>query len=439
MIKKRRLFNIFPGWWIVMAGSLLALWGHGYYFSGFSALFKPISGELHFSRAVTSVAGSIGRFEGGFEAPLAGWLTDKFGPRWVIMSGILLAGIGLIMMYFINSVWAFYLAWGILIGTGVNIALTVPLDTAIANWFVKKRGLAVSIKYVFIGLAGVITLPIIAWLIATQGWRATCAIGGLVFIVIGVPLVWLFIRRHRPEYYGLLPDGAVAKAEAAGADKMIDSGVKYAAEVKEIEFTLRQAMRTSTYWLLVIAYTAWSVAGAGITMHLIPFLTDTGIGPIQAAGMVTVMYATSIPGRFGGGFLADFVSHNRLRFLMALTFLLQGAGFAILLLNPSLVAVYLWLVLYGLGHGAFISLIVPVRARCFGRKALGSVTGSATLFQSPIGAAAPIYIGWVYDTTGSYTTAFIVITIVMVLGMVLALFILPPKPPPQVTDVRKIL
>ncbi|MDD5039220.1 MAG: MFS transporter, partial [Dehalococcoidales bacterium] len=200
MIDKKRLSKIFPGWWIVLTGGLLALWGHGFHLYGFSALFKPISSELGFSRTATSVPASIGRLEGGLEAPLTGWLTDRFGPKWLVFGGVLLISVSLILMSFIHSLLSFYLIWGVMLGTGINIALTIPMDTSISNWFVKKRGLALGIKMVFSGLSGVMVLPLIAWLIASQGWRTTCFIGGVVMACVGLPLVWFSLKQHRPEY-----------------------------------------------------------------------------------------------------------------------------------------------------------------------------------------------------------------------------------------------
>ena len=200
MIKRRRFSKIFFGWWTVLTGGFLALWGHGYHSYGFSALFKPIASELGFSRAVTSVAASIGRLEGGFEAPLSGWVTDRFGPRWIVIFGILIMSASLILMNFIDSLWTFYVVWGVMFGTGFNIAVTLPIDTAISNWFVKKRGAALSIKMVFSGLSGVLVLPLVAWLIATQGWRMTCVIGGLVMGFVGLTLAWFFLKLHRPVY-----------------------------------------------------------------------------------------------------------------------------------------------------------------------------------------------------------------------------------------------
>ncbi|MDO8637852.1 MAG: MFS transporter, partial [Dehalococcoidia bacterium] len=231
MIKKRGSPRIFFGWWTVIGGGLLSFWGTGYYFFGFAALFKPIASELGFSRAVTSVAASIGRLEGGFEAPVVGWITDKFGPRGPVFVGIFIAGLGMMLMYFVNSLWTFYVIWGVVVGAGNNIGLTTPLIKAITDWFVKKRGLALGIRMVFVGSGGMLMLPLIAWLINTQGWRMTCVIGGVVMLLVGLPLAWFCFKPHRPEYYGLLPDGATAKEAVTETSQVIDRGVAYAAEV----------------------------------------------------------------------------------------------------------------------------------------------------------------------------------------------------------------
>jgi len=439
LIKRTKFPKIFFGWWTVLTAGFIGFWGHGYYSHGFSALFKPIASELGFSRTVTSVAASIGRFEGGFEAPLVGWLTDRFGPKWIVFTGAFLIGLSLILMNFIDSLWAFYLVWGVALGTGVNIALTLPTDVAISNWFVKRRGLALGIKNVFSGLSGVLILPLVAWLIVTQDWRTTCVIGGVVMWLVGLPLIWFFLRQQRPEYYGLLPDGATVKEETTDVSQMIEKGIEYAAEVQEVEFALRQAMRTPTYWILVLANACHSLAMPAISIHGIPFLTDIGIDPLVAAGMLSMLVAASIPARLVSGLLADRVRIGHLRFIMAGAYVLQAVGFSIFLLNQTIAMVYVWFILYGIGQGAGFGLMAPMRARYFGRKAFGSIAGSSRLFMTPVGIAAPIYLGWVHDTTGSYITAFTLIAALVALSALLAAFVIPPKPPAQVTDIRRIV
>ncbi len=440
MIKRARFPKIFFGWWTVLGGGTLRLWLVGYQSYGFSALFKPIAQELGFSRAATSIAVSIARLEGGFEGPVAGWLTDRFGPRWIILLGVFLFGLSLILMNFINSLWAFYLVWGVMLGTGYNIAGGVPLETSISNWFVKKRGLALSIRYAIAGLCGVAVLPLIAWLISTQGWRMTCVIGGLITWFIGLPIAWFCLKQHRPEYYGLLPDGATIEKESAEASRMIDRGVKYAAEVEEVEFTLRQTMRTPAFWVLMAANAVHSMAEPAITMHGIPFLTDRGIDPVKAAVMLGSMSAISIPTRFVGGLLADRVRRGHIRFIVMGAYFIQAVAFAVLLLDPeSLFVIYTWLALFYVGLGIVIPVPGTLRGRYFGRKAYGFIQGTSVMLMTPIEILAPVYCGWVYDTTGSYITAFTLIAALLGLSAVLAFFILPSKPPARITDIHKIV
>jgi len=435
---KKRKSKIFMGWWTVLAGSFLTLWGHGYHTYGFSALFKPIASELGFNRAVTSIAASIGRLEGGFESPLSGWITDRFGPRWIVLTGVVLMSISLVLMYFVDSLWAFYIVWGVILGTGFNISVTLPIDTAISNWFVKKRGTVLGIKMVFSGLSGVLVLPLIAWIIDSQGWRLACVVGGMVMGFVGVPLVWFFLKQYRPEYYGLLPDGA--KEEAEESSGMIERGIDYAAEVEETEFTLRQAMKTPAYWLLIATHSIHGLASSAINIHCVPFLTDFGIDPLRAAGTMAIMVAASIPFRPISGLLADRVKRSQLRFLLGASYLLQGVGITVFLLNQTMAMIYVWFTLHGIGMGAGWTLGSPVRARYFGRKAFGSIGGFSTLFLAPVGVAAPIYLGWIYDTTGNYLTGFTVIAILLILaGIIASVFVMPPKPPAQVSDIRSIV
>ena len=420
-----------------MTGGFLAFWTAGYNSYGFSALFKPMASEIGLNRAAASVAASMGRLEGGFEAPVAGWLTDKFGPKWIVLSGVLLFGISLILMNFVNSAWSFYLVWGFLLGMGANIAGQLPMNVAISNWFVRKRGLALGIKWGISGLGLAVMLPfVVTKLIITQGWRISCVVGGLVMLVVGLPSIWFSVKTHRAEYYGLLPDGAIMKEETTAVDQTIDQGVKYAAEFEEVEFSFRQILRTPAYWLLLVIQAVRSLATPAINIHGIPFLTDIGIDPLVAAGMLSTMIAASIPIRFVGGFLIDRVKKDHLRFLVGGAYLLQAIGFFAIMINQTTLMIYIWLVVYGIGLGAILMLDSILRARYFGRKAFGSNSGLSTMLTMPAAIVAPVYLGWVYDTTGSYLSAFKWVTGLLAFSAVLMFLIRPPKPPAQVTDVH---
>jgi len=438
--KRRRFPKIFPGWWIVLTTGLTRMWAFGYQDYGFSALFKPIAAELGITRAELSIAHSISSFEGSVWGFVSGWASDKFGPRWVLIIGVVSLTIGLILMNFIGSLWAFLLVWGVIAGIGGNTGPRgIPADKAITNWFVKKRGKAMSLQAVLYGLSGPVMLPLIAWLITTQGWRATCLIGGVVFAIIGLPSIWFFVKQHRPEYYGLLPDGAKVEEETTDESTMIDRGVKYAAEVKEVEFTLRQAMRTPAYWLLIVVQAVPGLVLPAMGLHVIPFLTDSGIDPLKAAGTMAMMVTISIPSRFIAGFIIDRIRIDQLRFLKVGASLIQALGIVLFLVNSTEGMIYVWFVLYGIGLGVGMAINPLLRSRYFGRKAFGSISGAATALTSPITLAAPIYVGWIYDMTKSYMTAFIQLAVSLAAVSAIMAFVLPPKAPAHVTDIREIV
>jgi OFA family oxalate/formate antiporter-like MFS transporter len=437
-IRRIRFPKIFFGWWTVLATCLLTIWGTGYYALGFSALFKPISAELGLSRAATSVARSLGHLWGGFEAPAVGWLVDRIGPKTIILCGTALMGLGLVLMMPVNSLWTFYVVWGVVVSTGMNVSSQVPVEKAISNWFVRKRGRALSFRQISFALATILVVPLISWLTIEVGWRMACATGGVVMWLGGLPLIWFFVRKERPEYYGLLPDGATTKEELApDKSQMVARGVEYAARSQEFEFTVRQSFRTPALWLLICGYVGFHMAIVVISTHCIPLLTDMGFSPVRAAGVVSTAVAINIPIRFAAGYLADRFRKEHLRFLTGGVFLLPAAAIVFFLLRQSMVTVHVFLVFFYMGQGLGMILHSMMRSRYFGRKGLGSIHGISQMITMPFVMAAPIYAGWVYDTTGSYLGAFKIFAGLLALGAVLIFCARSPQPPAEVGDIRK--
>jgi len=304
----------------------------------------------------------------------------------------------------------------------------MPLDVAIANWFVRKRGTAMSIRQVFSGLSGVIGLPVIAFLIVQYGWRTACLSGGLFMWVVGLPLVYFFIRAKRPEYYGLLPDGAAM--ESGESQDAVEAGKRYAAEAGEVEFTTKQAMSTYAFWLLIAAYMFHGALMPVMNIHLIPFLTDRGMDPLRAAATMSIFISASVPARFLGGFIVDRVTTSSIRFVMAGAFLLQAVGVVLFLLNQqSMLSLYAFFILYGLGMGAVMPMTPVIRARYFGRASFGSIAGISRAMNMPVGVVGPVAAGWIYDATGSYIMAFILFAILLGVSGLIMVATVPPKPP----------
>lgn len=440
MLKKRMSSKIYFGWWMNLVMGITSGLGGGFVWAGASVLFKPLAAELGLSRAATSIATSISGLGGGILSPITGMLADKFGSKWLILGGTFLLSIGLIWMYFINSAWAYYIAWGVIISSGFNLGLMIAQDKVLTDWFIRKRGLVFGTRFAILGILSAAAVPVISWLVTSYGWRTACLTWAVIMLA-SIPLSSYFVRRHRPEYYGLLPDGAEYDSGAeANIDAMVDRGMEYASGFQETEFTFRQALRTPSYWMLVISWCGFGLLFGPINLHCIPLLTDMGISPGVAAFMMSVMNLVNTPARFVGGILSDRISKEHLHYLMVVSFLLQGFGIVILLLSQGKIAMlYLSLILLGVGSGIFIPLSITIRARYFGRKAYGSIQGTSQLFSVPVTILAPVYAGWVYDVTGSYADAFKVFVGIAAAMVILMLFLRPPKPSAEATSLHKFM
>jgi nitrate/nitrite transporter NarK len=150
------------------------------------------------------------------------------------------------------------------------------------------------------------------------------------------------------------------------------------------------------------------------------------------------MIAVSIPARYVGGLLSDRVQIGQMRHVIAGSYVMQAVGMGLYMLHQTEAMIYVWFILYGFGMGAALTLNTSIRARYYGRKAFGTIQGISSLFLTPVGVAAPIYAGWVYDSTGAYTNAFWLFTILLVISSVILPFVRPPKAPAVITDIRSI-
>ena len=426
-IIRKGLSNIYFGWWTVLAVGIISLLGSGLVTYGFSAFFKPIASDMNLTRAATSLAASVVGIGHSFQASLAGWASDKYSPKWVIMFGILCLVIGFILMNFIGSFWALLVVWGLILGSGQTIACSIPAGKVITNWFVKKSGIAMSITFSFQLLAGLVLLPLIAWLITVQGWRTTCITAAIVTAIVAFPVAWFLIKQHRPEYYGLLPDGVGKNPKAVDMSQPLSNPkVSQMAIAEETDFTLRQTMKTRAFWLLVAGQCIAGLGAPIMTVHLIPFLTDMGMSSVKAASLMSIWLTVAIPARLATGFLVDRMKKEHLRFVLATTYIVQGLGVTAFLVTKSMPMLYVWFILYGIGQGATFSALVPLEPRYFGRKAFGSIDGMRWLIFVPIAFAGPVYVGWIYDTTHSYMSVFLLFVIMLAVAGVVTCFLKPP-------------
>ena len=416
--------GLFYGWWIVIACWTITLYGSGIFFYGFSVFFQPIVTEFGWSRAVTSGAFALSQAEGFIEGPIIGPLVDKYGPRKLMLIGIIMVSIGFVALSLIDGLLAFYVVYVLLLAVGFNTGFFIAAQAAVGNWFIRRRSFALGLLTTAFGFGGAVMVPIIAWLVAEYGWRSAALSLGIGMAIIGLPMAVLV--RHKPEQYGYLPDGRV-EAPALGDASGARAGARVTSDVDEIDFTIWEALKTSAFWILSLAFGFRTLAISATVIHQIPLLTDRGFSATAAAGVLALMSLMSVPGRLIFGFLGDYFDK---RILVSVAYLLQGVGLVILLNATSLEHLYLFTLVFGLGWGA-PTVLVALRGDYFGRRYFATIAGvqqSVVAIGTIIG---PVYAGWIFDTTRSYDAAFITFIVAIVIGAVLVLFARQPKPPPR--------
>ncbi|MBW1709618.1 MAG: MFS transporter [Deltaproteobacteria bacterium] len=418
------MFNgVFYGWWIVLASSIICMLGYGLGLYSFGVFFKPMMNEFGWTRAMTAGAYSLRSIQGGIFSPVLGWATDKYGPRIIIIFGALVLGLSFILMYFIKSLFGFYLVNGLLISLGMSAMLYLPTMTAISNWFVRKSSRALSVLAIGAGVGGFVCAPAAAFLIKYLGWRLSFVIVGIVIWVVVLPLS--LVIKHRPEDMGLRPDGDPPEEEQKLEDNQVP-GESMPGEPPGRDWTLKEALLSKSYWILTISFVLSGLAHSVINVHLVPALTDMGFSPEKAAFSLGLMVLISIVGRLSFGWLGDFFDK---RYLFITTYLIQAVAIFILIAIQNMFLVYIFIVLYGIGFGGGIPLDPAIRVEYFGRAAFAKIGGFMAPMFMIAGIIGPLLAGHVFDVTGTYNIIFALIAVLQIVGAIVIVFARPTETP----------
>ena len=412
-----RYRDLFFGWKTVFAGAVIACWGYGSWYYGMSALFTPLIQEYGWTRAQLSLAFSMRSIEGGLEGPFGGMLIDKYGERKITIISTIIACAGLLALLYVRELWQFIVVWGFIVSLGFNLGLYDTVNSAVSKWFVRKRGRALSLVTLGGGLGGPVIVPMMAWFIINYGWRTALKFVAGSTLIICLPLAYFFMKDGPPEMYGMLPDGDTI----IGSDDPNDTNY-----VEEYNFTPKEALGTRSFWMMLIAFMLSGGITAMVTMHQIPYLQDIGIDTMAAAGVLGLMATMSLPGRVLFAWLSDRIGERK---TLIISYGMKALGLIIFVLSRNLTHILIFVVIYGAGYGGSIPVSTSLRASYFGRKAYATITGYTTFFGAISNVVYPIFAGWSYDVSGSYTFAFTLITGIQVLAMVFMYFAKKPLPP----------
>jgi MFS family permease len=368
--------------------------------TAFSLLMPPLIDEFGWHRGLAAGAFSFGFLVSAVLSPIVGRVMDVRGPRVVILTGVLLTTTGLLLAPSIERPWHLYATLGVLVSTGANMMTYTAHSQFLPNWFVRKRGLAISIAFSGVGVGAVVLLPWLQSIILTHGWRASCWAMGLLAIFTAGPLNLLV--RKRPEDIGLLPDGA---AEIAPEARRPPSNIVDPDWVA-IEWTLGRAVRTTRFWWIVIGYFCGLVAWYAVQVHQTKYLVEIGFTPLVAAWSLGVVSVVGIPGQISLGASSDRIGREWIWTAGCTGFAICYAALIALAHSPTTGLLYLMVISQGFLGYALTSVMGPIVAEIFEGPHFGSIFGTITLALTAGGAAGPWMAGIIHDATGSYELAF---------------------------------
>ena len=423
--------GVFYGWWLVgIAVVLLTLMAVSV-FQGLGTFLVALQREFGWSRTVLSGAFSLSRAQGAVIGPIEGWLIDKVGNRRMILFGYLLMAFGFLMFSQVGNqafwnigsfgiksgVWHFYIAF-ITISLGSGVGGWLAIMALLNNWFVRQRSLAIATSMSGIHLGGLL-VPVLALGIELYGFRWTTLGIGIFLVALILPVFTML--RDRPEHMGLLPDG-----DRAGTRRPAERSAAQSAPADddEPEFTAMEALRTRAFWILTIVHMSSSVSIVTLALHLAPKLTDMGMS-LSGAGTIVLIYTIiALPTQFVAGWLADRMPKPPLIFVFIF---LQGIAIMLVAVTDQIYMALIFAVLYGIGFGGRIPLLTSIRGEYFGRKAFATIMGLSQMPNNICMIFAPLFAGFMFDTTGTYFIPFAFFGLLNVLGAFLMLSVKRPQ------------
>src|SRR5512132_634584 len=397
--------------WVIVAVTLVTLMAAQAVRAAPGVIIVPLENEFGWDRAAISLAVGVSLLAFGLGGPLGGWLLERFGPRRLLIGGILLIAAGLFALINIRELWQLYLVWGIVIGLGTGTAGQVASAAIAQRWFRTHRGLIVGLFGGATSAGQLVFVPAMAALTVAIGWRAAIALLLGAAAVAIVPLA-LFMR-DRPSDVG---QRAVGEGATLTAAEQADDARRT---------PLREAVRRREFWLLAMSFFVCGYTSNGlIGTHLIPHAVEHGFTEVAAAGAVALLGALNIVGTLASGWLTDRYDNRK---LLAAYYGFRAMSLFALPLIYDVKWLYVFAIAYGLDWIATVPPTATLTATIFGRASLGVIYGWI-FFAHMCGAALAAYAGGYFHTVlGDYHLMFISAALMGFIAVSLALRISPPR------------
>jgi MFS family permease len=375
---------------MVAAVCSLRVLGSGLHSFGFTVFFLPLSQDLDLNRTSTSLAFSLARAEGAIEGPIVGHLLDRYGPKPIMLAAVLLMGVGYLLLSQINSYAAFLFVYlGVISLTHAGGFMHAPM-VLINTWFIRYRARAITISSAAFGMGGVLVAPLLSVIVQTWGWRWGAAIGGMLFLAIGIPLA-LTVRRS-PESMGLLPDGDQPVIREPGPD-----GAEETSKA-EGDVTVAEALRSFAFWGSVLAAGIRNGSYHAIAVHFIPLMVWKGLSQAEAALLLSAYAFLGMAATLVFGWFADKTNKPRLN---AFILFAAAAGMFLPIFGSSFWMLFLFTIFFAAVETTF-PLGWAVVGDLFGRKHYAKIRGYMVLFYTWGGVIGPVIAGAIFDRWQTY-------------------------------------
>jgi MFS family permease len=397
----------FYGWVIVAVFFIICVILVGSSLS-FGVFFKSIESEFEISRATTSGILSVYMVLGAAFSILGGWALDRYGPRIIILLMGLFTGLSFLLSSQTTSLWQLYITYALFLSVGVSAIYVVRIST-ISRWFKEKRGLALGIASSGIGLGQVIMVPLATFLISTLAWRIAYIVMGLIAWLIVLPLSRLLKRD--PYEMGTFPDGR-------GGYPSDTENVNASVQLRSL--SLIQALKTRSFWALILMTFSHGFSFMLIQTHIIPYTTDIGFTIGEAATVLSLLGGVSII----GGIIMGRVSDSFGRKTTIITSLLLQAGACVWLIWTQDSWIFFpFAIIYGFASGGFTPPLNVITSDTFGLHNIGLITGTLSIGWGIGAAVGPIIGGVIFDVKQSYSIAFLLVTGIMLTAALLTTLI----------------
>jgi sugar phosphate permease len=376
--------------------SLFAIVGVSFY--GLPFFFDFWAEDFGWSRTTITSGNAIGKLVVALFAFISGWIIDRFGPRRVMLVGIILGGVALVGLGNMSSLWHFYFFYFIS-SLAYMTAGPLPNQVLISRWFTTNRGKAMGFAYIGIGVGGMLVPQIARVFNINFGWQNSLMLLGLFMIIAALPMIW-FVKDN--------PDNE---------QKVMKS--------QEPKLPFKEVFKNRNVYLLLIGSMCSIGAVAGTSQHLKLFLSlDLEFSQEIAANMFSMILGSSIIGRILMGFLADKYPK---KYIMIFIYLLVAGSIPLLYFASIPWVLYLFAFIFGVALGGDYMIIPLMAAELFGVKILGRIMGVVITADVLGEAFAPLLVGYIRDQSGSYTNGFTTLIILAVIGTI-AISFLPKKP-----------